>query len=94
MEEKMKSNALLLAALAMSGNSFIAHGGGDDMFVSRIKSHSRPAKPPNGTKEYWFNQQGEFSTTGMKRDEIAFKCVAINDKNAIRKFNRFINPNT
>lgn len=47
-------------------------------------------RPPSGTKEYFFNDQGEFATTGtrpMLRSETVFWCYAINDKNAKRKFN-------
>jgi hypothetical protein len=46
-------------------------------------------KPPSGTKEYFFNEQGEFSTERMLRTELVFKCYAINDKNAKRKFERW-----
>lgn len=41
---------------------------------------------PNGTKEYFFNMYGEFSTESMLKTECVFKCVSINDKNAIKKF--------
>lgn len=39
-----------------------------------------PAKPPipNGCKEYEFNHNGK-----------SFTCIAINKKNALRKFNAF-----
>jgi hypothetical protein len=46
----------------------------------------RPIPPPNGTKEYFFNSLGEYSTKSMLRTDVDFKCVASNDKNAIRKF--------
>lgn len=41
---------------------------------------------PKGTKEYFFNNDGEFSTKSMLKTECVFKCVASNDKNAKRKF--------
>lgn len=44
---------------------------------------------PTGTKEYFFNAQAEFSTTKMAKEDIIFKCYAINDKNAKRKFDKF-----
>jgi len=47
------------------------------------------APPPAGTKEYWFNAQGEFSSERMRRDETVFTCYAINDKNALRKYNKW-----
>ena len=46
-------------------------------------------KPPNGCKEYFFNSSGEFSTTKMLKTECVFKCFAINDKNALRKFTKW-----
>lgn len=45
------------------------------------KPEKRPLK---GCKEYYFNSGG--ITTN---DEYVFKCFAINDKNAIRKFNNW-----
>lgn len=46
-------------------------------------------KPPSGAKEYFFNQLGEFSTERMLKVECVFKCFAINDKNAKRKFGKW-----
>jgi hypothetical protein len=48
-----------------------------------------PKKPPipKGCKEYFFNQEGKFSTI---ESEIVFKCVAVNDKSAIKKFNNHL----
>jgi|688.fasta_scaffold300988_2 hypothetical protein len=46
-------------------------------------------KPPNGSKEYFFNSSGEFSTTRMLKTECVFKCFAVNDKNALRKFTKW-----
>ncbi len=42
-----------------------------------------------GCKEYFFNNEGEFSTERMRRDECVFKCVASNDKVAQKKFSKF-----
>jgi hypothetical protein len=44
---------------------------------------------PKGAKTYWFNEQGEFSTDHMLKTDCVFKCVAINDKSAIKKFKRW-----
>lgn len=85
MSSKMKMNALLLASMAMAGNSFMATGNGDEMTVYLPKEPI----PPAGTKTYFFNSEGEFSTTSMRKDECVFKCFAINDKNAKRKFERW-----
>jgi len=48
---------------------------------------------PTGTKAYFFNSSGEFSTTKMLRTECIFKCYAINDKNAKRKFAKWQKSN-
>lgn len=41
---------------------------------------------PKGCKEYFFNSHGEFSTQSMRKDECVFKCIALNDKSATKKF--------
>tara|TARA_R110000868_G_scaffold141488_1_gene358057 strand:+ start:695 stop:964 length:270 start_codon:yes stop_codon:yes gene_type:complete len=48
-------------------------------------------KPPKGSKTYFFDSIGLFSTEQMRRDECVFKCFALNDKNAKRKFNNWKN---
>jgi hypothetical protein len=69
-------------------------GIGNDLFADPrekrvyIEKEKRPYVP-TGSKEYFFNEQGEFSTERMRKDETVFKCIAINDKNAIRKFERW-----
>ena len=86
---KMELNAIMLTALAMGGNSFIASGHDDEIdMVLPIGE-----KPPSGTKEYFFNSSGEFSNQSMRKDETVFKCFAINDKNAKRKFNLWKSQN-
>jgi len=50
---------------------------------------STEKRPPAGTKEYFFNALGEFSTDKMLKSECVFKCVAINDKSAVKKFNKW-----
>jgi hypothetical protein len=57
--------------------------------VVRNQSIQKPKPVPKGCKEYFFNQDGEFSTTKMLKSECVFKCVAINDKTAIEKFKAF-----
>ena len=42
---------------------------------------------PKGCKEYFFNIDGEYSTECMRKSETVFKCIASNNKVAIRKFN-------
>lgn len=50
---------------------------------------------PNGCKEYFFDDFGNFSTTEPKKSgEYIFKCIAMNRKIALRKYNRFKFVNT
>jgi hypothetical protein len=51
-----------------------------------------PKEPPipKGCKEYFFTQNGGFSTDKMRKDECVFKCVAMNDKSAKKKFQKYI----
>ena len=48
--------------------------------------HNKPT--PKGTKLYFFNTKGEFSTDHTLKADVVFECFAINDKNAIRKFKK------
>lgn len=51
-------------------------------------------EPQPGQKTYFFNDLGEFDNNKMRRDECVFKCFALNDKNAIKKFNKFKSAQT
>ena len=42
---------------------------------------------PNGVKEYWFDIFGEFKNEPLL--EYYYKCFALNDKNAKRKFDAY-----
>jgi hypothetical protein len=62
-------------------------------------SYKKPTEtqPQKGQFTYWFYADGGFVTS--RKNQIAseghyvFKCFAINDKNAIKKFNAFIKAN-
>lgn len=53
-----------------------------------------PTVVPKGCREYWFNAAGEphcmkgdtYQPFRILRSEVVFKCIASNEKNAIRKF--------
>jgi len=85
-----KTYALLGMAAAMSAMS-------DPGPVSRelndglSKKAPKPKRPPKGAKEYWFNAEGNHSTESMRKTDIVFSCYAINDKNAVKKFNKWLN---
>ena len=59
--------------------------------------NKEPKKPiiPNGCKEYHFTRSGRFDTTENMWNDIdyVFTCVASNDKNAIKKFEKWSNEN-
>jgi hypothetical protein len=87
---KMKQNLAAMLAMTMAmdnGQGMMFTGSGDDAYVLL------PPKPPipNGSKEYFFNERGKFSTEQMRKSECVFECVAINDKNAKRKFTKWLN---
>lgn len=93
MSNKMnqKVAALTAVALAMSGGqSMMITGRKDDMKVYL------PKEPicPKGAREYFFNSRGELNTSNIKKDAVAFKCFAINEKNAKRKFRNWVQSKT
>lgn len=50
-----------------------------------------PTAPiPKGAKEYYFDERGEFVDFPIE-GFTTFKCIAINDSNAKRKFNNWKN---
>lgn len=81
----MSMKSLSALAMIIAATSTVAPSGED--IASRI-GRNKNLRPPNGTKEYFFNAQGEFSTDRMLRSEVVFSCFAINDKSAIKKFNK------
>lgn len=83
-----KLSAIMMMAMAMSDSYPTMDAVGDDNPKSLTQ---RPKKntQPKGTKTYFFNSDGEFSTERMLKTETVFICYAINDKNAIRKFNKW-----
>ena len=51
-----------------------------------LKTLGQQKRPPSGTKEYFFNNEGDFSTEKMLKTECVFVCHAVNDRNALRKW--------
>lgn len=102
MDKNKKAFLGLLTALAVSGidddifgdvklKDF--HKTGNTSLIDEQKNiiANFPVEPPipKGCKEYAFDIHGEFSKDGypkMLRVDVVFKCIAINDKSAIRKF--------
>jgi hypothetical protein len=53
-------------------------------------SGRRPEAPiPKGCKLYFFDQDGAFSTNANRKDLCVFKCIAVNERNAKNKFNKW-----
>ena len=58
-----------------------------------------PKEPiiPKGHIHYWFRIDGTFlnekQSERMLKEECVFKCFALNDKNAIKKFEKWSNEN-
>jgi len=57
----------------------------------KVKFNNSEKPQPSGTKEYFFTETGMYSNTEIAKVELFYKCFAVNDKNAIRKFNQFKN---
>jgi len=61
------------------------------------EANKEPKKPiiPKGCKEYHFTRSGRFDTTEDMWNDISyvFTCVASNEKNAIKKFEKWCNEN-
>lgn len=101
----MKNNAglmmaLMASAMASGQSSMMFTGRGDDAFMlSDGDLIPLGVKPPNGCKEYFFKECGQFSNGGENEEhflktETVFKCFAINSKNAIKKFSKWKSANT
>ncbi len=85
---KMKSLLGLFAMAAISTEENYSK----PLNSSTIKKDSTIKSNP-GQSEYWFREDGSFlnEKQGLKmlKGECVFKCFAINDKNALKKFNKF-----
>lgn len=61
-----------------------------------LKEPKEP-KPHNGHFHYWFRADGTFLSEKqfglIEKGECVFRCFALNDKNAVKKFNAFIRSN-
>ncbi len=97
------ASILALAAAIEPGRTMMFSGRGDEMDLiipgDNIPDDARTwkdaanrmstPKPPSGAKTYWFNAAGEFSSVRMLKAETVWWCHAINDKNALRKYNKW-----
>ena len=58
-----------------------------DRFIERTPIKIQP-RPPKGTKEYFFNEHGTFLNEDTNWNHTVFKCYAMNEKNAVKKFKK------
>lgn len=85
MHKKNMLSALAAIALAADAAAF----GQQKRYPVNVVPSDPIIPTPSGAKQYFFNIHGEFSTEKMLRSELVFKCVSINDKNAVRKFEKW-----
>lgn len=87
---------MALAMAMMSQESMMDYKETPREYTPPTKKEIEP-RPKNGQFYYWFRIDGTFlsekQSERMLRTECVFTCFAINDKNAVKKFNSFINKN-
>jgi hypothetical protein len=95
----MKPNRLSILAMATMLASFDQTSREDFGIMQQNEHPEKPKEPiiPKGQFHYWFRADGTFlnekQSERMLKEECVFKCFALNDKNAIKKFNTFISKN-
>ena len=78
----------MLAFMSSSNTNF----GKNESPTKFSKSKNIEPNIPSSLKEYWFDCFGNF--THDSPFQYSFHCFALNDKNAIRKFNKFMDSNS
>lgn len=89
----MKSSKAKFLATAMMLGAF-AQTSQKEYYEEEKHFNKEPKKPiiPKGCKEYHFTRSGRFDTTENMWNDIhyVFSCYASNEKNAIKKFEKFL----
>ena len=88
------SNKLRAMMLATMGLAMLAGGPPIHSVIEAPTEGTHTPRPkkivPRGCSEYFFHEGGEFTTditlARLQMETITFKCFALNDKSAIRKF--------
>ena len=92
----MKTNRLSILATAMMLGTFAQTNLDGFNSIQELEKENKPKEPiaPKGHIHYWFRIDGTFlnekQSERMLKEECVFKCFALNDKNAIKKFNKFL----
>lgn len=87
MKSKIHEIALMVALMASSGENVFMSGNSEEATIYL------PKEPPvpKGCKEYFFDKYGWYSTEKMLKSETVFKCVALNNKSAKKKYQNWLN---
>lgn len=80
---------LMAAMMAQVDENIYSRDKRNSLKPEYINTNPIQPLPPKGCKEYWFNQYGTLSIYGMRKDEVDFYCMAMNEKSARRKFNNW-----
>lgn len=91
--EIMRNSKSMLGIMAMMAMMSEPNFGKNSTPREYSTKKEKPKKQiiPKGCKQYHFRKSGIFETTENMWDDIEyiFSCYASNDKNAIKKFNKF-----
>ena len=90
-----------LYTMAMMGAmlSSMAQTSEREYYEKEHEPNKEPKEPiiPKGHIHYWFRIDGTFlnekQSERMLKEECVFKCFALNEKNAIKKFEKWSNEN-
>lgn len=88
--KKMNNLLAAMIPLALAANDF-GHIGdrSNNLKPSDIIIKPKEKPIPNGCKVYYFDEAGN-CLYDVKHESAVFRCIAINKKSAIRKFNKWI----
>ena len=67
----------------------------DDLMFQKEQERNFPKKMkrpivPKGCKTYYFDRYGQYRFDQMTNIELVFSCVALNEKSAFKKYNKWI----
>ncbi len=88
---KMNKYLGMLAAMAIMGGGTVPDYSND---IEGISTTPKQPPIPKGCAEYSFNEDGGFvrmegEYNPMLRVDVVFKCIAANNKSAIKKYNNW-----
>ena len=67
----------------------------EDLMFQKEQKRTFPKKVkkkivPKGCKTYYFDRYGQYRFDQMTNIELVFSCVALNEKSAFKKYNKWI----